>query len=96
MIRLLTPLNVPYADAYAKTHPFDKVVDSIATSDEASRMKLDTVALAMESIRQGGTLNILANNRAWGNAPALAQAIADRFVDELEANGDLLDDRSNA
>lgn len=86
MTRLLTPLRVPYADAYAQTHPFDKVVDSIAGSEEAGRMKLDTVALAMEAIRKGGTLNILANNRAWGNAPALAQAIADRFVTELETN----------
>jgi hypothetical protein len=31
---------------------------------------------------QGATVNIVANNRAWGNAPLLAQAIAIRMLDE--------------
>ncbi|NNE34055.1 MAG: DUF72 domain-containing protein, partial [Rhodothermales bacterium] len=30
MVRLLTPLKMPYAKAYAKTHPFDQVVQSVA------------------------------------------------------------------
>ena len=86
MVRLLTPLRVPYAKAYAATHPFDKVVDEIANSDEANRMKLDTVALAMAALRSGATLNILANNRAWGNAPELSRAIAERLIAEFESN----------
>ncbi len=83
MVRLLTPLRVPYAKAYAQTHPFDKVVEEVAGSAEGNRMKLDTVALAMAAIRKGGTLNILANNRAWGNAPELARSIAERLIAEI-------------
>ena len=82
--RLLTPLDVPYAEAYARTHPFDKVVPTVAESDQARRMVLDTTALAFRAEAADATLNVIANNRAWGNAPELAKTIALRILEEEE------------
>ena len=47
-------------------------------------MILDVTALAFQAHKQGAVLNIIANNRAWGNSPALAQAIAYRIIDHVE------------
>jgi uncharacterized protein YecE (DUF72 family) len=83
VVRLLTPLRMTYADAYADTTPFDRVVPGIADSPQAQRMVDDTAALAFKAIEQGKTLNIIANNRAWGNAPELSRTVADRIMAEM-------------
>lgn len=85
--RLLTPRNVKYADAYAAAHPFDRTVPAIAETQQARDMVLDATALAFQAERQGALLNVIANNRAWGNAPELAQAVAHRVLDEVERRG---------
>ena len=82
--RLLTPLEMPYAQAYGKAHPFDAVVPEIAESSQARRMILDTTALAFRAEATDAELNVITNNRAWGNAPALARAVANRILDEEE------------
>lgn len=86
--RLLTPLDMPYADAYALTHPFDKPVPEITESRQARNMVLDTTALALQAESAGNVLNVIANNRAWGNAPSLAREIALRILDEEERRRD--------
>ncbi len=80
--RLLTPLGMPYARAYAQAHPFDQPLPAIVNSDAGRAMVLDTTALTYQAFGASRVLNIIVNNRAWGNAPALAQAIAHRVVDE--------------
>lgn len=82
--RLLTPLRVPYAKAYANAYPFDKAVPAIAETKQAREMVLDATALAYQAQAHGGVLYLMCNNRAWGNAPALAQAVAHRILDEEE------------
>ena len=82
--RLLTPQNVKYEQAYAMAHPFDRTVPEIAETQQARDMVLDAVALTYQAERQDALLNVIANNRAWGNAPALAQTIAYRILDEEE------------
>ncbi|MFW5955370.1 MAG: DUF72 domain-containing protein [Rhodothermales bacterium] len=82
VIRLLTPLNVRYADAYANSFPFERAKPSISESDMGKRMVLDTTALAFQAGAQKALLNIICNNRAWGNAPMLAQTIAERILRE--------------
>lgn len=79
--RLLTPRNVKYADAYALAHPFDRAVAELSETEGARRMVDEAVALAFHAIKEGRTLAVVANNRAWGNAPRLAQAVASRFLD---------------
>lgn len=80
--RLLTPPNMPYAEAYALAYPFDQAVPALAETPEARRMVLDATALSFQAEAQGALLTLILNNRAWGNAPALGQAIAHRVLDE--------------
>jgi uncharacterized protein YecE (DUF72 family) len=82
VVRLLTPIGMPYARAYAQAYPFDRPLPAIASSDAGRAMILDTAALAFQAFGSNRILNIIANNRAWGHAPALAQTIAHRIVDE--------------
>jgi len=85
--RLLTPPNVKYADAYAMAYPFDKPAPEIAETQHAHNMVLDVTALVFQAEAQNALLNIIANNRAWGNSPALAQAISYRVLEEEEKRG---------
>ena len=81
VVRLLTPLRMSYANAYAQAHPFDKPVDAIVNSKGGRNMILDVTALAFQAKSQKATLNVIANNRAWGNSPRLAQAVATSLLD---------------
>jgi uncharacterized protein YecE (DUF72 family) len=80
--RLLTPRNTKYADAYAMAYPFDERKPELADTDQARDMVLDATALTYRAADQGALLNVIANNRAWGNAPDLARTIAGRILDE--------------
>lgn len=87
VVRLLTPLRMPYARAYAHAHPFDKPAPELVDHASANRMIDDSNALIFKAIEAGQVLNILVNNRAWGNAPALTAEIARRFFDVAERKG---------
>lgn len=80
--RLLTPRDMKYAEAYAKAYPFDRPVPELAETRQAQDMVLDVTALAYQAQAQDALLNVVCNNRAWGNAPSLAQAIARRILRE--------------
>lgn len=82
--RLLTPRDMKYAEAYAAAHPFEKPVAELSETEQAHDMVLDTTALAFRAEAQNARLNVIANNRAWGNAPDLNRAIAHRILDEVE------------
>lgn len=75
IIRLMTPLGTRYQDAYAKAYPFDRLVEGMLQA----RMIDDTVMLMREGCRRNIAMNVLINNRAGGNAPAIAQILAQRF-----------------
>lgn len=76
VIRLMTPLGMRYEDAYAKAHPFDKLVDGMLQP----QMIEDAVAIMREAAENGVTANVIINNRAGGNAPLIARHLAQRFV----------------
>lgn len=82
--RLLTPLRVPYAKAYAAAYPFDRTLPEIEQSKGGQDMVLDTVALSLQALKHDSAPIVLLNNRAWGSAPDLARKVADRLIDELE------------
>ena len=82
--RLLTPRDMKYAEAYATAHPFEEPVAELSETEQAHDMVLDTTALAFRAEAQNGLLNVIANNRAWGNAPDLNRTIAHRILDEVE------------
>jgi uncharacterized protein YecE (DUF72 family) len=85
--RLLTPRDMKYAEAYARAHPFEEPVSELSETEQAHDMVLDTTALAFRAESQNALLNVIANNRAWGNAPDLNRAIAHRILDEVERRG---------
>jgi len=76
VIRLMTPLNMRYEDAYAKAHPFDKMVEGMMQPE----MVLETVEIVKTAIEKGELVNLIINNRAGGNAPLIAQEIAEKFI----------------
>ncbi len=77
IVRLMTPIGMRYEDAYAKAHPFDKMVEGMLQPD----MVEDTASLMKTGTEQGVRMNILINNRAGGNAPLIARRVAERFMD---------------
>jgi hypothetical protein len=76
VIRLLTPLNMRYEDSYLKADPFDKLVEGMM----APEMVLETVEILKVAIEKGVLVNLIINNRAGGNAPLIAQEIAEKFL----------------
>lgn len=80
--RLLTPRDMKYADAYARAYPFDAPTPELSDTDQAHDMILDATALTYRAEAEDALLNVIANNRAWGNAPDLARTIAHRILDE--------------
>ncbi len=82
--RLLTPRDVKYAEAYANAYPFDERAPEIADTQQARDMVLDATALVFQAEAKNALLNLIANNRAWGNAPDLARTITHRVLDEKE------------
>ncbi len=75
VIRLMTPIEMRYEDAYKKAYPFDKIVEGMLQP----RMIEDTVRLMRTAVDQDMHLNIIINNRSGGNAPLVARQIAERF-----------------
>lgn len=76
MIRLITPLRMSYEDSYTQAFPFDHLVDGMLNSE----MVEDTVRLILTGIKRKVRMNIIINNRAGGNAPMVAQQIAEKFL----------------
>ncbi len=76
VIRLMTPLGMRYEDSYVKAYPFDKLVAGMMQPE----MVLETVEIVKTAIEQGVLVNLIINNRAGGNAPLIAQEIAEKFI----------------
>ncbi|NTV42433.1 MAG: DUF72 domain-containing protein [Syntrophobacteraceae bacterium] len=77
VLRLMTPLGTRYEDAYAKAHPFDRLVPGMLQPE----MIEGTVEIMRAGIAQGLPIHVIVNNRAGGNAPLIARMIAERFLD---------------
>ena len=76
IMRLMTPLRVRYEEAYKKAYPFDKIVDGMMST----HMVEEAAALMSAAIDQGVNVNVIVNNRAGGNAPIIAQKVAEKFL----------------
>ena len=76
MIRLMTPRDMRYEDAYARAYPFDKMVEGMLQPE----MILETVEIVKGAIEKGVLVNLIVNNRAGGNAPLIAREIAERLI----------------
>ena len=76
IVRLMTPIGVRYEDAYVRAHPFNQLIDGMMSPG----MIDETVKIMGTAIHQEVHINVIINNRAGGNAPLIAQKIAERFV----------------
>ncbi len=76
----MTPLDMKYEDAYARAYPFNKLIDGMLQPE----MVLETVEIIKRAVDQGMTVYVIVNNRAGGNAPLMAQQIAEKFLRKPE------------
>jgi hypothetical protein len=73
----MTPIGLRYEEAYAKAHPFDKLVEGMLQPE----MVTETASLMKTGVEQGVHMNVVINNRAGGNAPLIAQKVAASFLE---------------
>jgi hypothetical protein len=64
-----------YEESYAKAFPFDKIMKGMLDPE----MIEDTAKIVNEATKDKVQVNLIINNRAGGNAPIIAQKIADRL-----------------
>ncbi len=69
VIRLLTPLNMPYEVAKRRAAPYDKIVEVLP------QMRKETVNLIKQAVGENRQTYVLVNNRSEGNAPLTIQAL---------------------
>jgi hypothetical protein len=72
----MTPRNMRYEEAFIRAFPFDRLIDGMMSQG----MVEDTIGMMLAAIEQGVHANVIINNRAGGNAPLVAQKVAERFV----------------
>ena len=75
IVRLMTPLGMKYENAYAKAFPFNTLIEGMLQD----KMVEETALLMRAGADRDVTTNVIVNNRAGGNAPMIAQKIAERF-----------------
>ncbi len=73
LIRLMTPRDMRYEDAYEKAFPFDRLMEGMLQP----RMIEDTIRLMHLGIGRKIQMNIIINNRSGGNAPLIAEKFLD-------------------
>jgi hypothetical protein len=83
IIRLMTPNGMRYEDAYARAHPFNALIKGM----QSPGMVQDTTELIKRAIEEKLRMNVIVNNRAGGNAPLIAQQIANGFLAVSEIAG---------
>ena len=71
-------MQMSYEESYAKAFPFDKMVNGMLEPE----MIEDTARIVNEAIGDKTQVNLIINNRAGGNAPLIAQQVADRLHSE--------------
>jgi uncharacterized protein YecE (DUF72 family) len=76
LVRLMTPHAVRYADAYAKAHPFDKLVEGMLSE----RMLREAAAIMRAAIDADRHVTAIVNNRSGGNAPLIVEKLVEEFL----------------
>jgi hypothetical protein len=69
-----------YKESYATAFPFDKKISGMLDPE----MIKDSIKIVNEVIKDKVRVNLIINNRAGGNAPLIAQKIAERLYSEKQ------------
>jgi uncharacterized protein YecE (DUF72 family) len=80
VIRLITPLRMSYEESYLKAFPFDKMVPGMLDPE----MIEDTAKIVNEAHKDKVQVNLIINNRAGGNAPLIAEKVAEGLHKERQ------------
>jgi hypothetical protein len=64
-----------YEKSFAKAFPFDKMIPGMLDPENFE----DTAKIVNEAIKDKVQVNLIVNNRAGGNAPLIAEKIANRL-----------------
>ena len=83
IIRLMTPRGMRYEAAYAKAHPFDRLVEGMLQP----AMLRDSAMILRRAVAEGVNVHLIANNRAGGNAPLVARSAILEFMKERMSEG---------
>jgi len=78
IIRLMTPIGMRYEEAYLKAFPFNRMVEGMMSPG----MPDETAEVMRNAIKQDVQTNLIINNRAGGNAPLIAQKVAEKFKEQ--------------
>ncbi len=78
VMRLLTPLGLPYASAVERYAPYNRIVIP------QPQMRREAASLIQAASSQGVTPYVLVNNRSEGNAPLTIQAIVEELAGRLD------------
>ena len=74
VMRLLTPLGLPYAAAVERYAPYNRIVTA------QPQMRREAASLIRSASSQGVTPYVLVNNRSEGNAPLTIRAIVEMLA----------------
>lgn len=77
VLRWLTPRGMRYEEAYARAHPFDRLVEDMIQPS----LFQETAELVARGLKADQTVCIIINNRAGGNAPLLARQLVMTLVE---------------
>ena len=87
VVRLIQPRDMPFNESWELAYPFEGPAAGLSDTRDARRMVDETTALMYRALDAGVTLNVIGNNRAWGNTPDLGRTLAHRFLDFAERKG---------
>ena len=79
-MRRIISLWMSYEESYTKVFPFEKMVPGMLDPE----MVEDTAKIVNEAQKDKVQVNLIINNRAGGNAPLIAEKIAERLYKEKQ------------
>ena len=87
VVRLMQPRDMSFDESFRLAYPFEAPAPELSETGGARRMIDEATAIAYQAVAAGVTLDLIGNNRAWGNTPELARTLAHRFLDFAERRG---------
>lgn len=87
VLRLIQPRDMTFDESFALAYPFEGPAAGLSDTRAARRMIDEATALMYQAVEAGVVLNVVGNNRAWGNTPDLGRTLAHRFLDFAERKG---------
>ncbi|MEM6326808.1 MAG: DUF72 domain-containing protein [Bacteroidota bacterium] len=87
ILRLIQPRDMSFNESWTRAYPFDAASVGLSDTREARRMVDESTALMYKAVTAGVTLDVIGNNRAWGNTPDLCRTLAHRFLDFADRFG---------